>query len=515
MGNTWSSLAPTLRLPQVAMLAACVASGACARSSPRAETTDAAVVAPGDAPSTSPDARAPAASAPRKASDALGAVGMPDGTLPPREAIADNDAAVALLARKDTDGAVAKLRSALERAPGFVLARYNLACALSRAGDLAAAARELEAVFDADWVGLRAQAERDEDLAPLRATEAGKRLLVADVPVREARYRRALERGVRAITWSATQADAVVPEGLRVGVWDARGGRFVAMSERRRGAIAAIVSRELPFAVVVIGSVPTSLAGDLADHVRVEEVAAFRFGTSGGAIGASKIDKGAFSGSIRATGDEEIVVDLRRGVAFDNDPKSDRVSARVTWSAKTGTKTVLAKELPKTEADVAKARAELVLPSHNGFETWTAAPGWSWDAKASTLAGPDGKRVVLPKTVAFTATRPSIATSADGARVALVWDTHVCDACGERKVTVGAHRIVLVDVPAATGRVIAEGTGVGAARFADSGALFVQRDRRAFEVVMPADPATWNALPEGVLLVAPVVPEKDVRCCGF
>lgn len=69
---------------------------------------------------------------------------------------------------------------------------------------------------------------------------------------------------------------------------------------------------------------------------------------------------------------------------------------------------------------------------------------------------------------------------------------------------------MLVDTSTGAADKIAEGTGVGAVRFDPTGRMFVQRDRRTYEWSESPSP-----LPDGVFLVAPVVPEQHVQCCGF
>jgi hypothetical protein len=92
--------------------------------------------------------------------------------------------------------------------------------------------------------------------------------------------------------------------------------------------------------------------------------------------------------------------------------------------------------------------------------------------------------------------------------VALTCDTHACE-CGTY--TAGAHRIALVRTDTGAAITLAEGTGVGAVRLNSAGAMFVQRDRRAYRWG-PAGPT--ETLPPGVLLVSPV-PESSAPCRGF
>jgi hypothetical protein len=440
------------------------------------------------------------------------AVGLPDGELPSSAAVRENDRAVAALAKSDSAAAIAGFEKALAASPGFVLARYNLACALARSGAQEAAARELAAVFEMDWVGLRAQAARDDDLAGFRASDPGRRLFATE-PALASRYQPSIDRGIGALLWRTRDPGGTVPEGLRIGVWDPETSRFVAVSERRRSAFGALVSSDLPFAILATGSVPSQLGGDLANHFTLTDLTYWSWTTSGTPIAASKIDEGAFQGAVRVSNDEVAVV-LRRAMPFSPDPKSDLSELHATFSPARGTKVTPARTSPAPKLDPKLPRGTLELPFHNGFVTATFAAGHTWDAKRRTLSLPSGKSIEIPKELAFTETEPSIEASPDGSRVALIWDTHRCEGCGGIA-TVGAHRVVLVDVTSATAKKTAEGTGVAAVRFTRAGRMFVQRDRRAYEVVDPDDPKSWRPLPLGVLFIAPVAPEAEVQCCGF
>lgn len=437
----------------------------------------------------------------------------------PAAAVLENDAAVRLLAKGKVPSAIAGFTRAVELAPGFVLARYNLACAHARHGDMAAAERELLTVFEADWVGLRAQAARDDDLAAFRTSDEGKRLFANDAPYTR-RYTAAIDRGVRALLWTSKSPDSVVPEGLRAGVWDAETSRFVAISERKKNALAAYVSPDLPYAVFVTGVVPSMLSGDMADHVNVKEVSYWSWDTRGTPIDVAKIDAGAFTAAIRVAGDES---SLTMHTAFGyGDPAKDIYELRSTFSPGSGVKTSFARSFPR-EKDSAAAlpRGTLVFPFHNGFITSSISAGYTWDAKKRELrvpvsGAPASRAIELPKGVAFTATEPSIIASPKGDRVALVWDTHSCgDACGGDVITVGAHRIVLVEVASGVATTIAEGTGIGAVRFDPSGRMFVQENRTTFHAVSASARKTWRELPRGILLVSPVMREDSIQCCGF
>lgn len=464
---------------------------------------------PSSGPVVASSADVAASAAPDEA--ALAPVGMVDTTLPAEAATKENDAALARLKKGDVKGAAEGFRRALGLSPGFVLARYNLACALAKAGDFDGTERELAAVFELDLMGLRAQAARDDDLAAFRESPQAKRLAAGE-PALEARYKAALGRGVRALLWLARGREASEPAALRVGVWDAKGGRFVATNERRRDALAALVTPDLPYAVLVAGSVPKAIGGDLADHVSVREISYWPYTTAGRPLAVASVGKGAFSGALRVVRDRA-ALDLRSAVGFGDPDKGPELhEARVSFAPAEGVKEAVASKLPEPPAfDASGPRATLKLPFHHGAETWSAPAGYSLRKRALRL--PDGRELGLPKSYVPVPNEPSIAASPSGDAVGLSWDTHSCgDECGGGY-TVGSHRIVLVRTgPGGGASLVDEGTGVGAVRFDPSGKMFVQRDRQAFEWG-PSGPGA--PLPPGVLLVAPAAPEAEIQCCGF
>jgi hypothetical protein len=310
--------------------------------------------------------------------------------------------------------------------------------------------------------------------------------------------------------WLPRAPDSAEPAALRVGAWDAETHRFVATSERKQAPIAAYVSSEFPYAVLVTGTVPKMLGGDLADHVVLKEVTFWPLTPAGRPLATVVVDKGALSATIRMNG-ADAVLTMHSAHGYGGPGKPDLYEARFTFSPAHGTTASLARSFPEAPLDLARPRAIITLPFHNGTETWSASGGWSFEGRELRSAA-NGK-TKLPNATAFTATTPSIVASPRSDVVALVWPTHSCgDQCGGGMFTEGAHRIVLVRMATGESEKVAEGTGVGAVRFDPSGRMFVQRDRTAFEWTATGPGAP---LPKGVVLVPPLVPEARVQCCGF
>ena len=91
--------------------------------------------------------------------------------------------------------AIAGWRAVLSADPAYDMARFNLACALSRTGDFAAAREELRVVLHHNLPRFSERFAEDEDLAPLRDSEEGSRLRREITSLGE-RYAEVSARGV-------------------------------------------------------------------------------------------------------------------------------------------------------------------------------------------------------------------------------------------------------------------------------------------------------------------------------
>lgn len=116
-------------------------------------------------------------------------------------------------------------RRALAEAPDYPIARYNLACALSRLGEVDAAARELEALLASDLPRFGPRLDEDPDLLNLRASAAGATLRARVQALRTA-WAGALAAGVPVTITGRTGGTA----WAQAGVWVSRTRRFVPMA---------------------------------------------------------------------------------------------------------------------------------------------------------------------------------------------------------------------------------------------------------------------------------------------
>ncbi len=172
------------------------------------------------------------------------------------EADAANRAALERHRAGDYSGARAGFEEALAAAPEFALARYNLACALSRLGETEGAAAQLETLLTADLTHYRRRLDDDPDLEALRRSPHLARLH-AHIDALLPRWRDAVARGVPAVAWrAAARAEAGKARArqlVRAGVLVPETHRFVPLGPRTPGAISALVDPAHERVVVVHG----------------------------------------------------------------------------------------------------------------------------------------------------------------------------------------------------------------------------------------------------------------------
>jgi len=434
-------------------------------------------------------------------------VGLATFAAPSREAIAKNDHGVGLLAAGKAAEAAADLEAALALAPDFVLARYNLACARARAGDFEAAARELESVFEADFIGMRAHAtNEDTDLAAFWKSPAGARV-TAKIPNYEARYRVVIDRGVRAILWRAGSGGRgiVSPSLARPGVWDPDTRRFVAVAPPSREAFFAFSASLVPFAVLATGSVRDMLGGDLDAGKSLSRVLVYPISTAGTPVATfavstepqtATLSLGATSSSLHVFSSVGIGGDANQPAAL--------------WNATYGSAATMKPAKPEERSSVMKPTRDRPVVIELGYNHWgypVEESDGAYAYAAPMLALPTGEKIEIPKKLAFYKGPARTIASPAGDRVALTWNAAVL-ACDPARTIPGRYKMALVDTKTGAVSSLGEGDGAGAVSFTKSGRMFVQRGARVFEV----SPAGEAPLPDEVRLVPDV--QRDDQC-GF
>jgi hypothetical protein len=430
-------------------------------------------------------------------------VGLSVFATPSPDAVRANDRGVSLLAKGKPEDAASELEAALRMAPSFVLARYNLTCALARAGRHADARAALEAVWEEDFVGTRAHAETDADLADFWKSEPG-RALAARVPALEARYQEVLDRGLHAILWrDGPRRPQPVPSLLRVGVFDAASKRFVAVAPSSPKAFYGFAPQLAPHAVVATGAVREMLGGDLDAGKRLESVRFYAFSTKGVPVATLDVGLEPYFGALTAgTKGAQLAVWQTAGPVDGKDKYG--ALFELAWGAAPTKRWYSDAHGPGPSPDRPVTMG--IGYNHWGYPTTELDARYAYGPHELRLPG--GAKVPIPKALAFYQAPPrSIVASPAGDRVVLVWNgsTFVCD--GTRDIP-GRYKMALVDVAHGTVTSLGEGDGAGHAAFTKAGDLYVQRGTRLFRVAPGGD----EPQPEGVLLVPPLERNDE---CGF
>jgi len=446
------------------------------------------------------------ATAPR-ASAAPAPVGLASFDAAPAAAIAKNDRGVALLAKGRAAEAIAELEGALSLSPDFVRARYNLACAYARAGDFDKARTALEIVYEADFVAIRAHADRDDDLAAFWKSAPG-RALAARKGEYEARFAAAIRRGVPATIWidGAGLRGALKPSVLRVGVFDAATSRFVAVAPPVKNAIFGYASSRVPYAVVVTGSVADMLGGDLDAGMTIDAVHVFPLAADGVEKSIMSAPSVPYSGLL-TMGPSGVWLRVHQsGAAFDGE-KGSKYDAVFDGPFGAPTKRTLhaGNNYPPPPRDHTVSMN--VGYNHWGYVVTENDPSYAYAPQRHELTLPSHEVIAIPPALAFYEAPARVVPSPSGDRVVLLWNAAVL-VCKADEDIPGAFKMALVDT--ASGRVtsLGEGDGAGAAAFDASGELFVQRGKTVVELSRFGP----KPLPPHVQLV-PALERDDY--CGF
>ncbi len=153
-------------------------------------------------------------------------------------------------------GSRAAFAEAVRELPEYDLARYNLACAYSRVGQLEQALETLTDVLVRDLPRFRRRAREDQDLQRLRSSALREELDWRVDRIAQA-WERALRGGVSAVAWRRltrtriAQAQDSQGQLLRPGVWVDEIRRFLPAMELYEGVHAGYVDTVHEQAIVV------------------------------------------------------------------------------------------------------------------------------------------------------------------------------------------------------------------------------------------------------------------------
>lgn len=373
---------------------------------------------------------------------------------------------------KHRAGDLAASRAGFEKAvglsPRYGLARFNLACARTRLGELEAAAADLEALAAEDLPLVAQRFADDPDLAALRAAPAGARV-AARIEALRAAWAAAAREGVAAIAFRGRRA----PEGwprvglLRAGVWVHAPRRFVPLVPPSTLPLSALVDLAAGQAIMIAGQgrfdgIP-QIEGASVQTAPLAPVGT-ELTTARGAGQAFDVEAGTRSGTVR--------------YRLNTEGRTPR------WS----TTSLRASEPPDREWLTVQPEGTLLHTE----------PPAGWSLRGNELAMPDGTTIALGQGHTVSQAH-QLLVSADG-QTAIVVSVRADCPGGEGRL---AHFVDRVAVGARSVERLSTGASTAAARLGGDGALYLQIGTATRRYATPAA-STHEPLPEGILLVAPL-----------
>jgi len=191
----------------------------------------------------------------------LAVIGFSEFLEPPtREARRLNAAGMKAHRSGDFATSAQRFEQALAVSPDYALAEFNAACAHSRLGRIDQALTSMRELLRTDLAQFRARWLEDPDLEAARLSAAGI-ALTDELPALDAAYDDALQHGVFAFLYrpvavkpdSAASFHPLPHTPLRIGVYDGRTRRFVALVPPVARAYSGLIDRDSRRAVVAEG----------------------------------------------------------------------------------------------------------------------------------------------------------------------------------------------------------------------------------------------------------------------
>jgi len=393
--------------------------------------------------------------------------------------------------KADYTGSLAEFEAALALAPDHALARFDVACAAARLGDLGRAEREIDTLLRLDLPAFAPRFEGDTDLAALRAASEGARLRARARVIEEA-YARAASVGVSAVMFRPRPPEVNLgisdPRWLRAGVWVHEARRFVALAPEVP-ATAAWFDRARRRTVVARVDI-ADCGSDFCPALGSGDVSIFALGraepvaTTHGVVGEYHL--------------VEVVVRAGDAVWAELGSTSARSEVR-RWD---GGAFVIAAP-PPVEAALTTLR---VTP---------------WGTLLSTQ--PEGLRVErsallraagAPVPLGLGHGRGVHTVVAHGQRAVVVSSDAGCQ-CSPSEATLYDHAVSIVDLATGHAAAFESGDGVAVAALDDGGAVYLQvgESVRRFASIDAMSAGPGEPLAEGVLLTVPR--NADHGCCGL
>jgi len=379
--------------------------------------------------------------------------------------------------KSDWEGARPFFQEAVSIVTEYDLARYNLACAHSRLGDLDSALAEITHVLVRDLPRFKRAVHEDQDLGNLRRSALNDELESRLAKIEKV-WAEAMSVGTPAVAWRErsqtmiSEAQGKQGQLLRPGVWVHATERFVPAMEIVDDAFSGYVDVEKQKGILIVASptvdVPPLLEGarvlispltPSGESLRRAELVQDNLGT----IEASATDSGV---RVRLNTTKTAWKDLRAGGLVRSDDQNS----------------------PERPVLKVNPDGSLLIGFHPA----------GWSHKGRSVFMPGGREVVLQSGHSI-ANQHSIFLNGDGSHAVVVAIRMKCTDEGP----VLHHWVDRIDLNAGTSEGLANADGAAAAQYGRDGALYLQLGSETIRYATPTA-SNYETLPEGIMLVPPM-----------
>ncbi len=377
----------------------------------------------------------------------------------------------------DWAGSRPHFQEAISIVSEYDLARYNLACALSRLDELDESLEQLTYVLVRDLPRFKRSVLKDQDLGNLRRSHLNKELerrieLIEDV------WAQAMQVGTPSIAWrerSTTMISEVQGKQgqlVRPGVWVHKTKRFVPAMEIIEGAFSGLVDVEKQQAMIVVAT-PTVDLPPLFEGVQLLVT--------------------PLSPAGEAPRKADLVMDNLGSIEIHGVDNGVRVRAN---STKSHWRELRASGLVRSETQTTPDRPVLRMNPDGSLLVGYHPDGWSH--KGRSVFTPSGQEIVMQQGHSV-ATQHTLVFNQDKSHAVMVAVRMRCSDEGP----VLRHWIDRLDLGAGSAEALANTEGPAAAVYGRDGALYLQIGTETIRYATPTA-TRYETLPEGVMLAPPM-----------
>lgn len=394
---------------------------------------------------------------------------------PPDRAFRANSAGLQRHAKGDWQGSLPHFREAVDIVTEYDLARYNLACAYSRVGDLENALAELTYVLVRDLPRFKRYSKEDQDLGNLRRSELG-RELDDRIEKLEKVWEEAMRIGTPMIAWrDKGSTDIGLMQGeqgqlLRPGVWLDDVERFVPGMQLVENAFSGMIDVEKQQAFIIVAN-PTVDSPPLLEGAEVYV--------------APLVPSGEDPRKASITQDKLTTVEVH---GIDNGVRIRTNTTKSAW------RELRALGLVRSEDQRLPDRPVLRVNPDGSLMTATMPSGW--EHKGRSVYGPSGAEIQMQ--AGHSVANFHTMQIQDGGQWAVM--VAVQAKCVKDEGPVLRHWIDRIDLSRGSAEGLARDEGDAAALFGRDGAMYLQVGERTIRYATPGA-ASFETLPRGLLLV--------------